>query len=186
MIVVIRRMCVCAVIVALACGDSGEPTTTSESAGEASTGTTTTTTTTTSSTTGTTAEPTTGSTGDDPGTTMMPPACETDAASCGVSVSEQSSECPMPPPDGSGLTLEALGPGSIRITEHGYDSNCGLTISPVVKLFAGNNMSVSYEVGGQPMDGCICKYTISLVVSNLPSGTWTVSVLPHQEKIDVP
>lgn len=175
-------MCVCAVVAALACGDSGEPTTSSESAGES-----TTTTTSTSSSTGggTTAEPTSGSTGDD-GTTMAPPACETDAASCGVSVSEQSSECPMPPPDGSGLTLEALGPGSIRITEFGYDSNCGLTINPVVKLFAGNNMSVSYEIGGQPMDGCICKYTISLVVSNLPSGTWTVSVLPHQDMVDVP
>jgi hypothetical protein len=177
-------MLVCAVVAALACGDDGEPATTSESASEASTSTTSTSTT--STTGGTTAEPTTGSTGDDPGTTMAPPACETDAASCGVSVTEQSSECPMPPPDDSGLTLEALGPGSIRITEHGYDSNCGLTISPVVKLFAGNQMSVSYEVGGQPMDGCICKYTISLVVSNLPSGTWTVSVLPHQEMIEVP
>lgn len=183
-----RRIVTFMMFAALACGDKAEPTTT-EGASEASTGPATTQTTGEATGDGSsTGTPTTGETTGEgsSSTTMVAPPCETDAMSCGVSVDEQSSVCPDPPPAGSGLTLEPLGPGSLKITEFGYDSDCGLTISPIVKLFAPNSIIVSYDVGGQPMMGCICKYTISATLSNLPAGTWTVTVGPHSDMVEVP
>lgn len=139
------------------------------------------------STGGTTAAPTT--TGDGTTTTgdaTTGPMCETSADSCGVMVSEVDSKCEEPPPATSELKVEVLGPGSIRVTEIGHDASCTVTITPVVKIFSPNTISVTYDIGGQPNDGCICKFAISARLDGLPSGTWTVDVLPHSQKVDVP
>lgn len=184
----IRGILVCMVAAALACGDKEEPTTTAtnESAGESTGGTTTGAPASTGGGTSTGAPTTGGTTDETTGTTMAPPPCETDAMSCGVSVSDESSECPDPPPDGSGLTIDVLGPGSIKISQYGHDSECGLTIGSIVKLYPDNQIFVSYDVSGTPQPNCVCKYTISVTLSNLPAGTWTVTVLPDVGMVDVP
>lgn len=168
---------------ALACNGQSSSTETDASTGSSTAEATTTTT---SGGTSTTAVTTSDASGSTSSSTGPAPACETSAMECGVSVDEQMSFCPDPPPASGSLLLEVLGPGKIRVSELGYDSACGLTITPVVKFGPNNSIVISYEIGGQPMDNCICKYTISSVLSNVPSGTWSVTVGPHFDMVDVP
>ena len=171
---------------ALACGGDEGTTEGTEGAGSSSGGTTGSSST--SATTGgsTTGEPTGGETTSTTEPATTGPACETSAESCGVMVSDQGSSCPEPQPSMGELQIEVLGPGQIKVTEVGYDSTCGMTITPVVKIFAPNTISITYDVGGQGMDGCICKFSITSTLSGLPSGTWTVNVLPYSQQVEVP
>lgn len=173
-------------LAALACGGKDEPTST-EGASEASTGSAGTTVV--ASTTGdgssTGASTTGGTTAEPTSTTMVAPPCETDAMGCGVSVDGQSSTCPDPPPDGSGMTLETPAPGQLTFTVFGHDADCGLTITPNVQLFAPKSILIVYDVGGQPTPNCVCKYTIGATLSNLPAGTWTVTAGSHMDTVEV-
>jgi len=179
-----RFLLTCAAL-ALACGGKDEPTTTEGSSSS------TTDPGTAQSTSSSSTDPMTGSSTGDLTTTSSTssttgPACETAPADCGVVVDGVMSSCPDPPSATSELVVEALGPGQIKITEFGHDSNCNLTITPAVKLLAGNSIFVTYEIGGMPMDGCSCKYDITATLTGLSPGTWTVTVLPYEEKVDVP
>lgn len=174
-----------ALALAVACGEQTDSTatdTTTGIAGETSTSTSTT-------TDATTAEPTTTdatTTGTDTGTTEPEPSCESSAMDCGVDVGEQMSFCPEPEDPAGALEIEVLGPGQIRITELGHDAECDLTFAPNVQLLPNHSLLVFYDIGGQPTGGCVCKYTISWVVSNLASGTWTVQVASFMQQVDVP
>ncbi len=180
-----RFLLTCAAL-ALACGGKDEPTTTEGSSSS------TTDPGTAQSTSSSSTDPSTGgsSTGELTTTSSTSsttgPACETDAADCGVIVDGVMSSCPDPPAATSELVVEALGPGQIKITELGHDSNCDLTITPVVKIFANKSIFVTYQIGGMPMEGCSCKYDITATLTGLAPGTWTVTVLPYEEKVDVP
>jgi len=174
-----------ALALAVACGEQTDSTatdTTTGIAGETSTST--------STTSATTAEPTTtdatttGTTGTD--TTGPEPSCETSAMACGVDVGEQMSFCPQPEDPAGALEIEVLGPGQIRISELGHDAECDLTFTPNVQLLPNHSLLVSYDIGGQPTAGCVCKYTISWVLSDLTSGTWTVQVASFMQQVDVP
>lgn len=135
----------------------------------------------------TTAATTTGEgTSTTTGAVTTGPMCETAADACGVMVSDEGSMCPDPPPAQGELQIEVLGPGSIKVTEVGHDASCSVSITPVVKIFAPNTISVTYEIGGQPMDGCVCKFTISATLAGLAKGTWTVNVLPYSQMVEIP
>lgn len=114
------------------------------------------------------------------------PMCETAADACGVMVSDEGSMCVDPPPVQGELKIEVLGPGSIKVTEVGHDASCSVSIAPVVKIFAPNTISIVYEIGGQPMDGCVCKFEITATLAGLAKGTWTVNVLPYSQMVEIP
>lgn len=183
-----RLSSIVGLLLVIACG-SGDDTTTegASSSGSSSAATTG------DGTGGTTLAPTTGassgealsSTGEG-SSTAAPPACETAAADCGVSVSDEGSSCPDPQPATNELVIEVLGPGQIKISEVGYDSACNISIDPEVKLGANHSILVVYGVQGSPMDGCVCKFTITATLSDLPPGTWTVQVGPHSQTVEVP
>ena len=114
------------------------------------------------------------------------PMCETAADACGVMVGDEGSMCVDPPPAQGELKIEVLGPGSIKVTEVGHDASCSVSIAPVVKIFAPNTISITYEIGGQPMDNCLCKFEITATLAGLAKGSWTVNVLPYSQMVDVP
>ncbi len=129
---------------------------------------------------------TSGSTGGEESSTGEAPACETAAEDCGISVDDASSACVEPPPDKNELVLEVLGPGSFKFTEVGYDSACNITIAPEVLLGPNKSIVVNYMVQGNPEPGCICKFSITGTLSDVPAGKWTVYVGPFTEQVDVP
>ncbi|MDC0715858.1 hypothetical protein [Nannocystis bainbridge] len=182
-----RRTCIALVLaLSAACGQDSDSTETAPTAGTAETTDTSTTTTTASttaeptSTSSTTAEDTT-----DTGTSTEPaPACETSAMECGIDVGPPMSSCPDME-DPASLVVEVLGAGHIRFTEYGHDAACNLSFSPNVKLLSNNSLLVIYDIGGNPMDSCVCKYNISAEISNLASGTWTIQVASFMEQFEV-
>jgi hypothetical protein len=144
----------------------------------------------------TTAEPTTSGTSTGDGTTSTstsgaesssgePLPCETSPSDCGVSESDVDSFCTEPIPEGDMLFLESPGPGQLKITEIGYDQSCNVKVLPIVKIGPNNSLVVSYEIQGNPDAGCICKFTITTTLGNLPSGKWNVYLGPFQQSIDV-
>jgi hypothetical protein len=183
-----RPSIVLAVALISACGstsdstESGSTTSTTEPTGTSTT--TSTTTEETSTTTGTTSEDTAEPTSTT--TTEAAPSCETSALECGVDVGQQMAFCPDMEDAVGSLVVDVLGPGHIRFTELGHDAACDLTFSPNVKLLANNTILVVYDIGGNPMDNCVCKYTISAELSNLTSGTWSIQVAGFTQQFDVP
>ncbi|WAS97230.1 hypothetical protein [Nannocystis punicea] len=176
-----------AVALFAACGQGSDSSESSSTTGTTEpTGTSTTTSTATAEPT-TTAAVTTSADTTDAGTTTGPaPSCETSAMDCGVDVGEQMSFCPDEEDAVGSLVIDVLGPGQIRLTELGHDAACDLTFSPKVQLLPNNSILVIYDIGGNPMDNCVCKYTISAVLSNLTSGTWTVQVASFMQQVEVP
>lgn len=126
-----------------------------------------------------------GSTGGE-SSTGEAPNCETSSDDCGVTVSDESSVCPEPPPDKDELKLEVLGPGKIKVTEVGRDSACNVTIGSVVSLAPHRELYVTYEVFGQPDNSCICKFDVTSTISGLTPGLWTVYVGSYEGKVEVP
>ncbi|MFY0541276.1 hypothetical protein [Nannocystis pusilla] len=110
----------------------------------------------------------------------------TSALECGVDVGQQMAFCPDMEDAVGSLVVDVIGPGHIRFTELGHDAACDLTFSPNVKLLANNTILVVYDIGGNPMDNCVCKYTISAELSNLTSGTWSIQVAGFTQQFDVP
>ncbi len=114
------------------------------------------------------------------------PACETSADDCGVSVSDDSSQCVDPPPAKNELVLEVLGPGLLKIIEKGYTAACNITVGSKVYLDVGRRLVVSYEINGQPNRGCYCAHEVTSTVSGLQSGLWTVIVGSYEQQIEIP
>ncbi|MCY0995109.1 hypothetical protein OV203_48735 [Nannocystis sp. ILAH1] len=183
-----RPFIVLAVALISACGSTSDSTESSSTTGTTeSTGTSTTTSTTTeepSTTAATTSEGTAEPTSST--TTEAAPSCETSALECGVDVGQQMAFCPDMEDAVGSLVVDVIGPGHIRFTELGHDAACNLTFSPNVKLLANNTILVVYDIGGNPMDNCVCKYTISAELSNLTSGTWSIQVAGFSQQFDVP
>ena len=177
-----------AVALISACGSTSNSTESSSTTGTTEpTGTSTTTSTTTeetSTTTGTTSEDTAEPTSTT--TTEAAPSCETSALECGVDVGQQMAFCPDMEDAVGSLVVDVIGPGHIRFTELGHDAACNLSFSPNVKLLDNNTILVVYDIGGNPMDNCVCKYTISAELSNLTSGTWSIQVAGFTQQFDVP
>lgn len=175
-------------VLGLACGDKDGETsvsgssdtgvaTSSSSAGDTSTG---------DAPTTTGASSSESSSGGADESTADPPACETSGDDCGVTVSESTSACADPPPAKDELVLEALGPGSIKITEKGRTSACNITITMDVILGPNRYLVVNYTVNGTPDPNCQCPQEVTATVSGLTKGTWTVSVGSYEGKVDVP
>ncbi|MCY1007864.1 hypothetical protein OV079_20355 [Nannocystis pusilla] len=177
-----------AVALISACGSTSDSTDSSSTTGTAEpTGTSTTTSTTTeepSTTTTTTSEGTAEPTSTT--TSGATPSCVTSAQECGVDVGQQMAFCPDMEDAVGSLVVDVLGPGHIRFTELGHDAACNLTFSPNVKLLDNHSILVVYDIGGNPMDSCVCKYTISAELSNLTSGTWSIQVAGFTQQFDVP
>ncbi|MFZ6178283.1 hypothetical protein [Nannocystis pusilla] len=177
-----------AVALISACGSTSDSTDSSSTTGTTEpTGTSTTTSTTTeepSTTTTTSSEGTAEPTGST--TSGATPSCVTAAQECGVDVGQQMAFCPDMEDAVGSLVVDVLGPGHVRFTELGHDAACNLTFSPNVKLLDNNSILVVYDIGGNPMDSCVCKYTISAELSNLTSGTWSIQVAGFTQQFDVP
>lgn len=177
-----------AVALIAACGSTSDSTESSSTTGTTEpTGASTTTSSTTeepsttaATTSGGTAEPTSSTT-----TGGATPSCVTSAQECGVDVGQQMAFCPDMEDAVGSLVVDVLGPGHIRFTELGHDAACNLTFSPNVKLLDNNSILVVYDIGGNPMDNCVCKYTISAELSNLTSGTWSIQVAGFTQQFDV-
>ena len=118
--------------------------------------------------------------------TADPPACETSADDCGVTVSDEGSFCADPPPDKDELILEVIAPGSIKITEKGRTSACNITIGSEALLGPNRYLIINYVINGQPDRGCQCPQEVTSTVSGLTKGLWTVSVGSYEQKIEVP
>lgn len=114
------------------------------------------------------------------------PACESSGDDCGVTVSDESSDCVDPPPAKDELVLEVLGPGILKITEKGRTAACNITIGSEVILGSNKTLIVTYVINGQPDRGCTCPHEVTSTVSGLQSGLWTVLVGSYEQKIDVP
>ncbi|WP_434417021.1 hypothetical protein [Nannocystis pusilla] len=183
-----RPSIVLAVALISACGSTSDSTESGSTTGTTEpTGTSTTTSTTTeapSTTAATTSEGTAEPTSTT--TTGAAPSCVTLALECGVDVGPQMAFCPDMEDAVGSLVVDVLGPGHIRFTELGHDAACNLTFSPNVKLLDNNTILVVYDIGGNPMDNCVCKYTISAELSNLTSGTWSIQVAGFTQQFDVP
>lgn len=167
---------------ALACGGKDEPTTSEGGSSSSGAGTTSTSGGSTSSSSGVTS---TDASSSSSSSSSTGPACETDASDCGVSV-DGTSFCPDPQPAMNELVVEALGPGQIKVSELGHDLDCGLMIDPIVKVYSGNMIYITYMITGQGMDGCVCKATMEATLTGLAAGTWTLYVGPFQQQVDVP
>lgn len=114
-----------------------------------------------------------------------PVVCDTAPADCGVTETDVDSFCTEPPPPGDTLVLESPGPGQLKISEVGYDQACNITVMPVVSFGPNNSIIVSYNIQGAPEGDCICKFTITTTLNDVPPGKWTVYLGPFQESIDV-
>ena len=93
--------------------------------------------------------------------------------------------CVEPPPAKNELVVEVLGPGQLKFTEIGYDSACNITIVPEV-LLGPKSIVVNYQIQGNPDEGCICKFSISATLGEVPAGMWTVYVGPFSQQVEVP